>query len=135
MLPKMRTDPREIAAIFVGGMIGALARGFLSEFWVVEAGAWPWATFAVNIVGAFLLGYFVTQMRERLSVSTYGRPFIGTGVCGALTTFSAMQLELLDMIELGEYGLAVAYSGASVALGLLAVALSSGLVRRARLSL
>ena len=74
MLPRMRTDPREIAAIFIGGMIGALARGFLTESWGVEAGAWPWATFAVNIVGAFLLGYFVTRMRERLSVSTYGRP-------------------------------------------------------------
>jgi CrcB protein len=130
----MRSDSREIAAIFVGGMIGALIRGMLSESWDVDPGAWPWATFTVNVLGVLLLGYFVTRMRERLSVSEYGRPFIGTGFCGALTTFSAMQLELLDMIEVGHYGLALVYAAGSVAAGLVAVAFSSGLVRRARLS-
>ncbi len=134
MLGRMRADSREIAAIFVGGMIGALLRGLLSEAWAVEPGQWPWATFAANLTGALLLGYFVTRMRERLSVSGYARPFTGTGLCGALTTFSAMQLELLDMIEADAYPLALAYAGASVSLGLLAVWLSSGLVRRARLS-
>ena len=133
MLLQMRADPREIVAIFVGGMIGALLRGALSEAWSVEPGQWPWATFAVNLTGALLLGYFVTRMRERLSVSTYARPFIGTGLCGALTTFSAMQLELLDMVEAGSWLLASVYAATSVTLGLLAVALSSGLVRRAGL--
>lgn len=130
----MRLDAREIAAIFIGGMIGALLRGHLTESWAVEPGTWPWATFAVNLAGALLLGYFVTRMGERLSVSGYARPFIGTGLCGALTTFSALQLELLDMVETGEYLLASAYAATSVVLGLLAVGLSSGLVRRARLS-
>ncbi len=133
MLLQMRADPREIVAIFAGGMIGAVLRGALAEAWSVDPGQWPWATLAVNLTGALLLGYFVTRMRERLSVSTYARPFIGTGLCGALTTFSAMQLELLDMLEAGSWLLASAYAATSVTLGLLAVALSSGLVRRAGL--
>jgi CrcB protein len=130
----LRVDHREIAAIFVGGMIGAVVRAALSEAWAVDPGTWPWATFTVNVFGALLLGYFVTRMQERLSVSAYGRPFVGTGLCGALTTFSAMQLELFDMVELGHYALAASYASASLAAGLLAVALSTGLVRRARLS-
>lgn len=130
----MRVDPRQLAAIFAGGMIGALLRASLSEAWAADPGSWPWATFGVNVFGALLLGYFVTRMQERLSVSTYARPFVGTGLCGALTTFSAMQLELLGMIEMGHYTLAATYATASLAAGLIAVALSTGLVRRARLS-
>jgi fluoride exporter len=128
----LRFDRREIAAIFAGGMIGAVLRVLLSESWGVEPGHWPWATFAVNVSGALLLGYFITRMQERLSVSTYGRPFVGTGLCGALTTFSAMQIELFDMIDLGHYALAAGYASASLAAGVFAVALSTGLVRRAR---
>jgi CrcB protein len=115
-------------------MIGALLRAALSDAWAVDPGSWPWATFGVNVVGAFLLGFFATRMQERLAFTAYGRPFVGTGICGALTTFSAMQLELFEMIDFGHYGLALGYAGASVAAGLLAVALSTGLVRRARLS-
>jgi len=130
----MRVDPREIAAIFVGGMIGAALRAGLSEAWPMGPGEWPWATLAVNLTGALLLGYFATRMRERLSVSSYARPFVGTGFCGALTTFSAMQLELLYMLEAGSWALAALYAATSISLGLAAVAISSGLVRRARLS-
>ena len=57
---------------------------------------WPWVTFAVNVAGAFLLGYFATRLQERLPLSAYRRPLLGTGFCGALTTFSTMQLELLQ---------------------------------------
>jgi CrcB protein len=114
-------------------MIGAVLRAVLSEAWAVDPGVWPWATFTVNVIGAFLLGYFITRMQERLAVSSYGRPFVGTGLCGALTTFSAMQLELFEMLETGHHMLAAAYVGASLVAGLFAIALSTGLVRRARL--
>ena len=129
----IRLDSRELVAIFAGGMVGAVARAGFSDAWAADPGTWPWATFFVNVLGALLLGYFMTRMQERLSVSAYGRPFVGTGICGALTTLSAMQLELFDMIELGEYPLAAGYAGASVVAGLCAVALGSNLVRRARL--
>jgi CrcB protein len=127
-------DRRELAAIFAGGAIGAVARALVAEALPHDAGAWPWATFAVNLVGAFALGYFVTRLQERLPLSAYRRPFVGTGVCGALTTFSTMQLELLRMLDGRHAALALGYTAASLAGGFAAVALASNLVRRARLA-
>jgi fluoride exporter len=130
----MRIDGQELAAIFVGGFIGALARAGLVELLPHEVSAWPWPTFIANLAGAFALGYFTTRLQERLPVSTYPRPFLGTGLCGALTTFSVMQLELVRMLESGHAGLALAYSTVSVVTGFAAVVLASKLVRRAGLA-
>ena len=129
----MRFDRRELAAIFAGGFVGALARAEVLEALPDQPGRWPWATFVVNLAGAFLLGYFVTRLQERLPVSAYRRPLLGTGLCGGLTTFSAMQLELLRMLDRTEVGLAVAYASASILLGFLAVTVATNLVRRARM--
>ncbi len=128
----MSRDRRELAAIFAGGFIGAVARAELVEAFPAQPGSWPWATFIANVAGALLLGYFVTRLQERLPPSSYRRPLLGTGFCGALTTFSTMQIELLQMIDRGAWGLALAYAGASVAVGFFAVALATGAVRRAR---
>src|SRR3979411_762299 len=77
-------DYRELAAIFAGGSIGAVARAVLATFTVPDPARWPWPTFTVNIVGAFLLGYFTTRLLERLPVSSYRRPLLGTGFCGGV---------------------------------------------------
>jgi CrcB protein len=127
-----RIDPPEVAAIFVGGFVGAVARAELAEALPYRVGQWPWATFLVNVVGAFLLGYFATRLQERLPVSAYRRPLLGTGLCGALTTFSTMQLELLTMLDTNRVGMAGAYALVSVTAGFLAVAVATALVRRAR---
>ena len=87
----------------------------------------------MNVLGAFLLGYFVTRLQERLPPALYRRPFLATGVCGALTTFSTVQLELLKMLEHGHIALALGYAGASVAAGFLAVAAATSITRRVRL--
>ncbi|WP_044519340.1 fluoride efflux transporter CrcB, partial [Mycolicibacterium septicum] len=99
-------DPRELAAVFVGGALGTLARAGLAVLAAPQPGHWPWPTFIVNIVGAFLLGYFTTRLLERLPVSSYRRPLLGTGVCGGLTTFSTMQVETVTMLEHGNWALA-----------------------------
>ena len=130
----MPSDPRELDAIFAGGFLGAIARAGLVEALPHEPGEWPWATFLVNVGGAFLLGYFVTRLQERLPLSAYRRPFLGTGLCGALTTFSTMQLELLRMLDGSHVGLAAGYAAASLAAGFLAVAAATNLVRRASLT-
>ncbi len=123
-------DRRELAAIFAGGAVGALARTGISQLFQTGPADWPWAIFAINITGAFILGCFVTQLQERLPLSTYRRPFIGTGLCGAFTTFSTMQLELLNMVRHHDYGLAAGYAVASIVLGYLALAMATALARR-----
>ena len=130
----MRLDSRELAAIFAGGFVGAVARTELVQALPWRVGTWPWATFVVNIAGAFALGYFTTRLQERLPVSAYRRPLLGTGFCGALTTFSTVQVELLKMLDGGWLGLALIYAVVSVALGFTAVAVATNLVRRARWS-
>lgn len=120
-----RHDARELAAIFVGGTLGALARVALAEGFPHARDAWPWTTFAVNLAGAALLGWAVT----RLPPASYRRPFLGIGVCGALTTFSTFQLELLRMLDAGSAPLALAYAAASLAGGLGAVRLGIALAR------
>ena len=129
MLP--RPEHQELAAIFAGGVVGALARSALAESFPAHAGQWPWATFAVNLLASLLLGYFITRLQERLPPFTYRRAFFGTGVCGALSTFSTVTLELLRMIDGAHWALALAYASASAVAGLGAVFLSTKLVRRA----
>ncbi|MEA2411183.1 MAG: fluoride exporter [Thermoleophilaceae bacterium] len=127
-------DPRELAAIFAGGCVGGLARAGLAEAaGDGSSGAWPWPTFAVNVLGALLLGYFVTRLQERLPPTRYRRPFVATGVCGALTTFSTMQIELLRMLDHHHVGLFLGYAAASIAAGFVAVALATSVTRRVRL--
>ena len=127
-----RFDRLEIAAVFAGGFAGAVARAALGEVLASGGPGWPWATFAVNVAGAFALGYFVTRLQERLPLSAYRRPLLGTGFCGALTTFSTMQLELLRMLDAHRYGLAAAYAATSIALGYACVHIATALVRRVR---
>lgn len=130
----MQLDRRELAAIFAGGFAGAILRYALAEALPPDSGEWPWATFAVNIAGAFALGYFTTRLQERLPLSSYRRPLLGTGFCGALTTFSTMQVELLRMLDSGRVALALAYAVVSVAVGFAAVMVATNLVRRARVT-
>lgn len=123
-----------LGAIFVGGALGALARAGLTEGLPHESGSWPWSTFVANVAGAALLGWTATRLAERLPPSTYRRPFVGTGFCGALTTFSTLQLELVRMLEDGHVPLALGYAATSLALGLAAVWLTTALVRRGGLA-
>ncbi len=122
-----------LVSVAVGGAIGAWARLGLTELAPTEPGRWPWGTFAANLIGCALLGYASTRLMERLPPSTYRRPFIGTGLCGGLTTFSALQLEVAELGRDGHAALAGAYLAVSMTLGLAIVLLAAGLVRRARL--
>jgi CrcB protein len=126
----VRVDRRELAAIFAGGCLGALARAGLAQWLPPEPGRWPWATFLANLAGAALLGWAVTRLQERMPLTVYRRPLIGTGLCGALTTFSTLQLELLDLLDAGRSALAAAYAVASLGAGFAVAWLATGAARR-----
>ncbi len=126
-------DYREFGAVFVGGGLGTLGRVAMNTLIARDPHHWPWSTFTVNIVGAFLVGYFTTRFLERLPLSSYRRPLLGTGFCGGLTTFSSVQVEIVKMIEHGHWGLAAGYAVTSITFGLLAVHLATKLVRQVRM--
>ena len=121
------------AAIVAGGVVGALARAGLTRAFPFHGHGWPWATFIANVAGTAALGYFTTRLQERLPPSTFRRPLLGTGFCGALTTFSTFQVELLELTRHGHGLLAGSYLVASILCGLAAIHLATALTRRARL--
>jgi len=127
-----RVDSRELSAIFVGGAAGAILRVWLGIRFTAAAGSWPWVTFVINITGSVALAYFATRLQERLPQSTYRRPLLGTGFCGAYTTFSTMQVEILKILDHGRPGLALGYAAASIAAGYVAIWTTTAFVRRYR---
>jgi CrcB protein len=98
----------------------------------VEAGGWPWPTFIANVVGTPLLGYFATRLQERLPPSTFRRPLLGTGFCGALTTFSTFQVETIRLARDGHEALGAAYATVSMTVGLAAAIAATVVARRHR---
>lgn len=137
--PSMVPRPRrlEIAgrlnvAVAAGGALGALTRVELDRLLSPAPDGWPWPTFLVNVIGTLLLGYLATRLLDRLPPSTYRRPFAGTGFCGALTTFSTFQVEVVRLLRHGDPLIAVSYAAGSVLCGLGAVFVATRAVRRAR---
>ncbi|HXP29245.1 MAG TPA: fluoride efflux transporter CrcB [Solirubrobacteraceae bacterium] len=127
-----KPDRSELAAIFLGGAAGSLLRVFVAHELSAQPATWPWATFIVNITGCFALALIATHLRERPPESPHWHPLLGTGFCGAYTTFSTMQLELVRMLDHDSYGLAVGYAAGSVLAGYLAILAGARLARRAR---
>lgn len=123
-------DRRELGAIFLGGALGALVRAGLTEALPDPGVGWPWATFVVNVMGAALLGYWFTVLPH----SQYRRPLLTTGFCGALTTFSTVQVELVEMIDAGRVPLAALYLAVSVAAGLAGAQAGTSFARRAEVA-
>jgi CrcB protein len=122
-------DLRRLAAIYAGGVLGALGRVGLAQATPHGPGGWPWGTFAVNMIGALALGYFFARLGDHPE-DNLTHPFLTTGICGTLTTFSTLQLELFEMVDHGRLGLAALYVGTTLALGYLCVRIGIALERR-----
>ena len=109
----------------VGGALGSLLRWGVSLALPTGPG-WPWATLAVNLGGAFLLGLLLESL-TRPGAETRGarttRLLAGTGLLGGFTTYSAFALELWQQAAAGDVARAAGYSGLTVLGGLLAAAL------------
>jgi CrcB protein len=114
-------DRTETLAVFAGGVAGAVLRTILVRHIHHAATEWPWATFIANVGGSFVLGAVAWRFPRGPGRSGAPRAVLGTGFCGALTTFSTLQVELVLMLAAGSAGLAVGYGAASVCFGLLAV--------------
>lgn len=114
--------------IALGGALGAMGRYFLST-WIYSKSdfVFPWGTFAVNMLGSFLLGLVYVWGTEKLAMSPNARAFLAVGFIGAFTTFSTFSLETLNVIKDGEIKTALLYTIGSLVLGLVSVWLGTGL--------
>ncbi|HJQ00711.1 MAG TPA: CrcB family protein [Jatrophihabitans sp.] len=121
--PRLRWDV--LLVVFVGGCLGGWARYRITSTWPTPNGRFPWATFDVNIAGAFILALVVVAATELVS-SRYLRPLLGTGFCGAFTTFSSIVVTADLLFAHHQPQIAVAYLAASIVGGLAAA--SIGLV-------
>jgi CrcB protein len=112
-----------IALLLLGGAIGAPTR-YLVDGFVQDrvSGVFPWGTFVINVTGSLLLG-IITGLSLYHGLGDLPRTAIGTGFCGAYTTFSTFSYETVRLLEEGSVGLAAGNAFGSVAAGLAAAAI------------
>jgi CrcB protein len=117
-LPRVRG--RVVAAVAVGGLLGGALRYAVGLWLPSSPTGFPWAVFAVNTAGAFVLALLLVLVLEVLPPTTYLRPLVGTGFCGALTTFSSVATGVDGLVGRDRAGLATLYVAVSLAAGLAA---------------
>ncbi|MGI8874592.1 MAG: FluC/FEX family fluoride channel [Egibacteraceae bacterium] len=103
-----------------GGALGTLLRAGSVVRWAQPPGGWPLATLAVNLLGTFALGAVVGSGRPRGAIA---RTALSAGLLGALTTFSTIIAEAMELVISGRTGRAAAYLAVSIACGLAVAAL------------
>lgn len=135
--PTLRGRPWDvIGVVALGGVIGAMGRFGIAVGWPASAGTFPWATFATNVVGCALIGALMVLITEVWTAHRLVRPFVGTGILGGFTTFSAYSVEVERLVAEGaaQTGLAllVAMPVAALVATWLAAVLVRGAMRRVR---
>lgn len=100
-----------------GGFLGTVARFLVGMAMVREGNGFPYATFAVNVAGCFLIGVFA-GISERYDLLPETRAFLMTGLCGGFTTFSAFAIENIRLIQDKDYATFLLYTAASFTVGI-----------------
>jgi CrcB protein len=103
-----------------GGGLGSVGRYFIS--FVFATKKFPFATFSVNMIGSFLIGFLMSYIIKQANGQTWQMLLI-TGFCGGFTTFSAFSWEVVSMLQQQRYTTATLYISATLILGFLFTAL------------
>jgi CrcB protein len=108
--------------VALGGAIGSVLRyqaGRWTAWWLgpQAVGAFPWATLGVNALGSVLMGVLAGWLARHGQGGDQLRLLLGVGLLGGFTTFSAFSLELVLLMQRGQFALAVLYLLLSVGLG------------------
>jgi CrcB protein len=119
-----------LASIAAGGVLGSLSRYGLQVAFPHAVAGFGWATFAINVSGCFLIGVLMVLITHRWPDRRLLRPFLGVGVLGGFTTFSAYAVDIDQAVLAGAAGTALAYLLATVVAALAAVWAGSTVARR-----
>jgi fluoride exporter len=114
---RISTASQRRLAVVSGGTLGTLGRSAVSDG-TTTPGTWPWATFAVNLIGTLILGWLLARLLRSGRPMRLIIPFLGIGVLGGFTTFGAFAYETWELTVAGRWPMAALYVLASVALGL-----------------
>ena len=115
--------------VMLGGAVGAGARHLTGRATLVLLGPnYPWGTLAVNLIGGLLMGVLAGSV-SRIGGGEHWRLLLGVGVLGGFTTFSAFSLDVMVMLERGDWVPALGYILISVAGSVLALALGLSMTR------
>jgi CrcB protein len=120
---------RVLAVVAAGGMLGSAARYGLAVALPASPGGVPWSTFLVNISGCLLIGVLMVLLVEVWTAHPLARPFLGVGILGGYTTFSAAVVDVQHLIVAGRPGLALGYLAGTAVAALVAVQLGVALAR------
>ena len=112
-----------VPTVALSGAVGALARYGVSRLAPAAPGQFPWATFAVNVAGAALVGFVLVLLLERFPRSRLARPLVVTGFLGGFTTFSTLIVDAVLLVRDHRVPLAAAYLLGTTLAGLAAVGL------------
>jgi CrcB protein len=97
---------KDFLAISVAAIVGANLRYVLSRLAAKEFGpVFPYGTLVINILGSFIVGFFVIWTSERVLLDPRWRLLVVVGFCGSFTTFSSYAFETMSYFEQGQWGL------------------------------
>lgn len=100
---------KDFLAISVAAVVGANLRYLVSRLAAKELGpVFPFGTLFINILGSFIVGFFVIWTAERALVNPRWRLLVVVGFCGSFTTFSSYAFESMAFFERGQWGLMMA---------------------------
>jgi CrcB protein len=114
---------RLLALVVLGGAAGTTARWSLGQALAPSPGHWPWVTFAINLIGSFLLGLLLETLIRSGPDGGWRRAVrvgVGTGVLGGFTTYSTFVVEVDRLIATGHGWTGGAYAVVSILIGVLA---------------
>ncbi|NHA66525.1 fluoride efflux transporter FluC [Phycicoccus flavus] len=130
--PGRAPDLGLLGSVALGGAAGSLGRWGVGLALPHGAGQVPWATLLVNVTGAFAMGLLVASLVDRPGAHRLVRPFLGVGVLGGWTTFSALAVETVELGAGRHVQVALLYLTLTFVAGLFAVAAGVRLGRTAR---